>query len=168
MEAKQKIVLPLSVTSPADVSRLKRGAGDLANYLQQLTLQKEKAGQVGNEPLPKPRTGLLAEFADANDLNLSKVSDCRRAETLLTQLLVVAPVMHVSLASEPSSGFLQKITGWFRKNIDPLTLITVGLQPSLAAGCYLRTTNRYFDLSLRKRLLDQRGLLVDRLQELAQ
>lgn len=166
MEANQKIVLPPGVTSPADVSRLKRGAGDLADYLQQLTLQKEKTGHASNEPLPKPRTGLLAEFADANDLNLSKTSDCRKAETLLTQLLVVAPVVHVSLASEPSSGILQKITGWFRKNIDPLTLITIGLQPSIAAGCYLRTTNRYFDLSLRKLLLDQRGLLIDRLTEL--
>lgn len=162
-----KIVLPMALASPADVTRLRRGAGDLASYLQKLKLQQEKSGEA-SESLPRPHSGLLAEFASANDLNLSKINDCRKAETMLTELLTLAPVIHISFASEPSSGFLQKITDWFRVNVNPLTLITVGLQPSVAAGCYLRTTNRYFDLSLRRRLADKRELLINELSELAQ
>lgn len=155
-----KIALPEAVISPADVSRLRRGAGDLADYLNQMAIKN------GDEPLPKPRTGLLADFGAANDLDLSHVEDCRQAVNKLSQLQKLAPVVHISFAAEPSDAFMRKIAAWFRANINPLTLITVGLQPSVAAGCYLRTTNRYFDLSLRKHLIDSRGQLVERLEAL--
>lgn len=156
-----KIILPAGLMSPADVRRLRRSASSLADYLQQLKLKNS------DEPLPKPSTGLLADFAAANDLNLAKIEDCRQTVTLLTELEALAPVMHISFAKEPSAGVMHRITDWFRKNVHPLTLITVGLQPSMGAGCYLRTTNRYFDLSLRRHLLDGRGLLMAKLEELA-
>lgn len=159
--AEIKINLPLEIVSPGDVGRLRRGASDLADYLQQLKL-KNNDGQ-----LPQPRTGLLASFAAANQLDLSKIEDCRQVVNLLSQLHKIAPVVHISFGVEPSAQFMSKITSWFRANINPLTLLTVGLQPSVAAGCYLRTTNRYFDLSLRRHLLDGRGQLVDKLQGLA-
>lgn len=158
---RSEIILPIEVISPADVSRLRRGAGDFAEYLEQL--EHEKAG----ESLPKPRAGLLANFAAANDLDLSKIADCREAVNKLSQLQKLAPVAHISFANEPSNQFMQKITGWFRDNINPLMLLTVGLQPSVAAGCYLRTTNRYFDLSLRRHLQDRRELLINKLEEMS-
>lgn len=160
MALENKIVLPIGLISPADVRRLRRSANDLADYLRQLELKNS------DEPLPKPRAGLLAEFASANKLDLASVVGCQRAATLLTELSELAPIVHISFADEPSTGALQKILGWFRQNVHPFILINVGLQPSVGAGCYLRTTNRYFDLSLRRRLLDHREILVNQLLEL--
>ena len=38
---------------------------------------------------------------------------------------------------------------WFRAEAHPYVLLKVGLQPNIAAGCVIRTSNKYFDLSFR-------------------
>ena len=48
---------------------------------------------------------------------------------------------------------------WLRREIHPLVLMTVGLQPNIGAGCIVRTTNKYFDFSLRQDFANKRDLL---------
>lgn len=158
--AELEINLPEELVSPADVRRLARDAARLADVEQQIKLGGDVREGGGG-------SALLRKFAAANRLDLSKVEGCQQASKLLDRLVAEAPVVHISFASEASDDFIQKISGWFRKNISPLVLLTVGLQPSLAAGCYLRTTNRYFDLSLRQHLESSRGLLAEELEGLA-
>lgn len=158
MPAATKITLPPEVISPTDISRLRRSSRELADYLRQADLSGRNVSPPGNH--------LLSKFAEANSLDLSKVGDCERAGKLLDELSEIAPKIHISFAAEPSNKFMQKIAGWFRSNINPLTLLTIGLQPSVAAGCYLRTTNRYFDLSLRRHLLEKSQILIDKLEGL--
>ena len=76
-----------------------------------------------------------------------------------------APAIHMSFAADPSSGFTAKIVGWLRANIHPLTLLQIGLQPTIAAGCVVRTTNHVFDLSLRSKFAAQQQLLIDTLNK---
>jgi F0F1-type ATP synthase delta subunit len=66
----------------------------------------------------------------------------------------------MSFASEASPKALDKIVAWLRSNIHPQTLLQVGLQPTIAAGCIVRTTNRVFDLSLRTHLREQEPYLT--------
>ena len=60
--------------------------------------------------------------------------------------------------------FQQKLITWIRQQIHPYTLLQVGLHPSIGAGCIVRTTNKFFDFSLRHRFSDQRMLLISKLR----
>jgi hypothetical protein len=42
--------------------------------------------------------------------------------------------------------------------------MTVGVQPTIAAGCIMRTTNKYFDFSLRQDFEGKRDLLLEELK----
>ena len=49
---------------------------------------------------------------------------------------------------------------WLRREIHPVVLLTVGLQPSIGAGCIVRSTNKQFDFSLREDFLKKHDLLM--------
>jgi F0F1-type ATP synthase delta subunit len=60
---------------------------------------------------------------------------------------------------------MQKIVTWWRENIDPFVLVEIGLQPNIAAGCLVRTSNRQYDFSLRRRLQAKKADLAKYLEE---
>ena len=64
----------------------------------------------------------------------------------------------MSFSADPSVTFLTKLMTWLRQEIHPQVLLTVGLQPTIGAGCILRTTNRYFDFSLRQDFANKRTM----------
>lgn len=153
------MVLPLLVISPSDVSRLARELEGLSDYLHQAGLRK------GGDAVKLPRTSrMLDELANANDLNLLQAEDREKASTFLGQIAKSSPVVTMSFAAEPSSAFLAKVVTWLRQNIHNSLLLRVGLQPTIAAGFTLRTTNKYFDFSLRKHFDEQRPLLIEKLR----
>jgi F0F1-type ATP synthase delta subunit len=80
---------------------------------------------------------------------------------MLNEVLGHAPLLHISFASEPSTKALEAILVWMRANIHPQTLLQVGLQPNIAAGCVLRTPSKVFDLSMRSYLQKQESYLVE-------
>src|SRR5690606_10854194 len=77
-----------------------------------------------------------------------------------------APVIHISFPSEASPAFIAKILEWFRTEVHPHVVLHVGLQPELAAGCVVRTTNRMFDFSLRKRFEQSKKKLLESIEAL--
>jgi F0F1-type ATP synthase delta subunit len=68
-------------------------------------------------------------------------------------------VLHISFASEPTPKSVEPILEWMRNQIHPQTLLQVGLAPSIAAGCVLRTPNKFFDMSIRNHLQKQAHFL---------
>lgn len=151
--------LPNLVMTPADVSRLLREIEALDEYLRQSSLRV--AGQP-TEKLPKT-SRMLDEVATSNALNLLDADARTRMAAFLKELASHAPVVHISFAVDPSSAFLQKLVVWFRQNSGAPVLVRVGLQPAIAAGCAIRTPNKYFDFSLRQHLVKQRHYLRDAL-----
>jgi F0F1-type ATP synthase delta subunit len=71
----------------------------------------------------------------------------------------------MSFAIEPSSFMTQKIVSWFRKEVHPALMLHTGIQPTIAAGCVMRTSNKYFDFSLRQHLTASQGLLTKAIEE---
>lgn len=152
------LVLPSLVISPTDVSRLKRELESLSDYLHQASLRS------GGPATKLPQTSrLLDELATNNRLNFLHETDRQRALDFMQTLQASAPVITMSFATDPSSAFLMKVIVWLRKNIHPELLLRTGLQPSIAAGCTLRTANHYYDFSLRGRFAEQRPLLLAKL-----
>lgn len=155
----RKYVLPLLVVGPADVRRLMLEMERLEEFLQRASLNLKD----GEAKLPKT-SRILDSMVELNEADLLKPDDREGIRAFLTSLTQHAPVVHISFAAEPSAAFIGKIVEWMRLNIAHYLLVQVGLQPSIAAGCVLRTTNKLFDMSLRQYLRSNRGILLESLQ----
>src|SRR4029077_9840297 len=101
--------------------------------------------------LPRISRGLL-EMAELNGLNLLSQADRDKSSKLLQALVKTSPILHISFASEPSPTFVTTLITKLRQLIHPYVLVQIGLQPSLAGGCMVRTENKMFDFSLRQHL----------------
>jgi F0F1-type ATP synthase delta subunit len=151
----RQLELPTLVFGPVEVHRLQRELDALEEYLSQANI-REPGKQAA---LPKT-SRLLDALAGNNNFNLLLPEQRTQLMTFLTDVNKKAPVIHISLAADPSSAFTAKIVAWLRTNIHPHALLHLGLQPTLAAGCVLRTNNKTFDFSLRGRFHAQRDMLV--------
>lgn len=154
----EPIHLPTGVVSTGDARRLRRDLAELEETLQAVRLRT-------NAPVAKlPRLSRsLEEFASTNRLNFLLPDDRRHATVFMDAVLKKAPVLHISFASEATRKFTTELVLWLRANFDSEMLIEIGLEPNIAAGSVVRTTNRVFDFSLMKHLESKRGMLMERL-----
>lgn len=159
--AVRKMVLPGSVVGPVDLGRMLRELATLENSLMQLRLKPDSAPKL-------PKTSkLLDQAIELNKLDLLDPADFTKLQTFLSHTRECAPVLHISFGADPSPIFTQKLVQWLRQEVDPIVLLTVGLQPTIGAGCIVRSTNKYFDFSLREHLTKNRQQLITQLQELS-
>jgi F0F1-type ATP synthase delta subunit len=159
-DAKDKVFqLPLSVVSTIDVLRLNHEIETVDNFLVQAAMRK------GGEKVIMPRLSkMLEEVATQNNSNLLHEAERAQIKTILAKLKADAPVIHISFATEPGQKFLERLMTWLRGEIHPSVLLQIGLQPSIAAGCVVRTTNKYFDFSVRQYFTDNRPQLISQLE----
>jgi|JI10StandDraft_1071094.scaffolds.fasta_scaffold05294_5 F0F1-type ATP synthase delta subunit len=150
--------LPVSVVGPVDIGRLQREVESIDNFFQ--------AGRLkGDAEVKLPKTShLLDQLAEANGINLSEEDHRQLIAKYLTAVKTKAPRLHMSFSADPSTQFIEKLMVWLRREISPHVLLTIGLQPSIGAGCVVRTTSKYFDLSLAKNLTKQSNVLIERLR----
>lgn len=155
-----QIALPERLVSSVDMSRAIRELEAVDESLRQAELRKP------GEPTKLARSSsTLEELAKLNNIQLTDRAQREQLLEALRAFHIHAPRIHISLATEPSGAFIQKIAFWMRQNINPVILVEVGLQPTLAAGCQIRTSNKIFDMSLRHRFAENRHLLVDKINE---
>jgi F0F1-type ATP synthase delta subunit len=150
--------LPLLVVGPVDIGRLIRELEAVDETLHQTELRTKAHATE----LPKI-SQLMDQTVELNKLNLLQAADRQRLLDLLTLVKAEAPLLHISFSADPNAAFMEKLVAWLRREIHPLTLLTIGLQPNLGAGCIVRTTNKSFDLSLRQDFKDKRDLLMAKL-----
>ncbi len=151
----RRLELPIIIFGPIEVRRLQRELEALEDFLQQSELR-----QPGKQP-QLPRTSRLLEtLAGNNNLNLLVEAERATLKQFLQKVLADAPIIHMSFASDPSATFTAKIVAWFRTSVHPYALVQLGLQPTIAAGCVMRTTNKVFDFSLRNRFHGKREILL--------
>ncbi len=149
--------LPPQTISLGDLMHLKRELAALDDFIRQSELRS--LGHPLKTP-PKASTA-LNNYAALNHLNFLHAEDRQKGIDFLDFLSVHAPRAHISFASEPSAPTIHKIAGWFRDNIDPLLLLNIGIEPSIAVGFTLSTDNHYHDFSLRQHFSNQRDLLIE-------
>jgi hypothetical protein len=144
--------LPRSIVSPSDLKRVKRELDTINDSMLQMEIR-----QGGEEQAKLPKTSKqLDEVAELNKLNLLHKTDREHLTKLVEKLVDKAPVIHMSFSAEPSGEFLDGLTKYLRESFDQYILITIGLAPSIGAGCIVRTTNKFFDLSLKQTLLSHK------------
>lgn len=154
--SKVEFKLPLGVVSAADISRLVREVAGLDEFF--IAAKARKSG-TGLQP---PRlTRLLDQLSKDNQLNLLQAAHRQALSEQLQKLQKAAPALHISFAAEPPAKIVEHILAWLRENIHPHALLQVGLQPSIAAGCVLRTQNKVFDMSLQAHLEKEKAYLME-------
>jgi F0F1-type ATP synthase delta subunit len=148
------------IISPSDLKRARREVETVDDFLHQAGLRQ------GGKSVKMPQTSRLVEgLVSDSGTNLLQNTDRAQLISYLSDLVDHAPVLHFSFASEPSAAFMVKLIVWLRTNIHPQVLVHLGLQPSIAAGCVVRTANKQFDFSLTQAFEKQRELLVASLIE---
>lgn len=148
--------LPPMIVGPVDIGRLLRELEAIDELLLQQQLQDQEAKLAKTSKL-------LDELAGFNGINLLDAEDRKRLKEFLAAIKQRAPVIHMSFGADPSPAFTEKLMRWLRDNIHPLVLLTVGRQPDIGAGCWARTTNKYFDFSLSQRFTKSSELLIQQL-----
>ncbi|HEX4774750.1 MAG TPA: hypothetical protein VH234_04505 [Candidatus Saccharimonadales bacterium] len=152
-------ILPVLISSPADVGRLEHELNQIDETLTQLGLRAP-----GTE-VKMPKTSRLMDImVDQNKLNLLREEDRKELKQFLGIVKEQAPYMHISFGADPSVMFMEKLMTWLRQEIHPFVLVTVGLQPNIGAGCIVRSTNKQFDFSLGKTFMQKRELLMAKLK----
>lgn len=152
------IQLPISVVTKIDVGRLLREVQAIDNFLKQSAIR-----QPGTA-LKLPRTSkLMDDLLAYNQINALVEDDRNRLIHFLMEVYSRAPVLHMSFSADPTPYFVQRLMTWLRREIHPIVLIQIGMQPNMGAGCVVRTTNKYFDFSLRHRFNERREILAQRL-----
>ncbi len=152
------IHLPTGIVSTGDARRLRRDLAALEELLQAVRLRT-------NAPVAKlPRLSRsLEEFASTNRLNFLLPDDRHHAAVFMDYVLRKAPVMRISFASEATRKFTTELVLWLRANFDSEMLVEIGLEPGIAAGSVVRTTDKVFDFSLIKHLAEKRPMLMEKL-----
>ena len=158
-EAQQQFVLPILIFGLPEVRRLKLELEALEDFMRQ-SLIREPGRQPQLPRLSRMCEALVAE----NKLNLLLDADRKRLQLFLTNVASSAPTLHISFAADPSSAFTAKVVTWMRKQLHPHALLQVGLQPTIAAGCIVRTMNKEFDFSLRENLIKRENLLMEAIE----
>jgi len=151
--------LPMSVITNSDVGRLVRELETVDNLLNQSAIQ-QAGGQLQLPALSR----ILSEIVASNKLNIVNPEDRQKLAKLLKSVHDTAPVLHMSFSVDPSPLFLQRLMTWLRLQIHPHVLVQIGLLLNIGAGCTVRTTNKYFDFSLRQRFADAQPLLITKLR----
>jgi F0F1-type ATP synthase delta subunit len=152
--AEPAMVLPIAVVGRVDIGRLQRETEALLNFIQQSAIR-----QPGTQPKLPKTSRLLDEVIQNNKINILEENDCKQLLKFLQHVYRHAPVIHISFGADPSAMFTQKIVTWLRVEVNPLVLLQIGLQPNIGAGCIVRTTNKYFDFSLRHRFEEKKSVL---------
>lgn len=151
----ERLKLPIAVISEIDVARLLRELNGLNDFF--VSARIRTAGTAMQAP---KLSRLMDQLAKDNGINLLEEADRAKLLDGLKRVQAQAPKLHISFAADPSPKAMERIITWLRSNIHPQTLVQVGLQPSIAAGCIVRTPNKVFDMSLRSSLKKQEPYLV--------
>lgn len=156
---KPELVLPISIATKVDVGRLLREVSGIDEFLEQASIRQPGSSLA----LPKT-TKVVDDIVSTNKVNLLVDTERKALIDFLTEIREKAPEIHMSFSAEPSASFMQKLTTYLRENIHPHTLVQVGLQPTIGAGFMMRTTNKYYDFSLRTTLKAKHQVLIDNLR----
>jgi len=153
----ENLYLPNELITRQDLRRVGREASALLDVLQQAHV-RAKQGVKTTMPRVSP---ILEALAASNKIPLDNAQAVEGLVANIEAWQEAAVTFNFSFASSPSAAFLQKLVAWLRREITPLAVVQVGLRPSIAAGCILKVNSKTFDLSLGRRLNEQKSKLQE-------
>lgn len=155
-----ELLLPISVTGRVQLSRLVRELEEIENDIEAQKARDRKVAQK----IPAMSQG-LADCVELNKVDILKGAARMDLKRRLVRTKEKAPTIHFTFAVEADPRSLQQLVTYIRKEIHPQALISVGMQPGLVGGAFVRTPNHIHDFSLRALLKGKRNVITDALAE---
>ncbi len=156
-------ILPPNIVTKVDIARLITEMEQLDNDLVTRDAHFKSGVPITNQlTVSEP----LRDFLMANQLEIGSGAERTALIKRMREFKVKAPVVHITFAAPADLESLKKLAMWLRSNVHPQSILSVGLQPSLIGGAYVRTPNHVHDLSLRARLAGHRDLIVKEVEAL--
>ena len=155
-------IFPTSMMTVADLRRLVDEIESIDMSLTNEALRYQTTRQAPTTPITVSHQ--LSDFITANRLDLR---DTHQRTQLITDVRVLksaAPVVHMAFATTANTETLSKLVQWLRENVHPHAVVTIGLQPDLIGGVFMRTANKVFDFSIKTQLAHGRSLIVKELE----
>lgn len=156
-------VLPPSVVSKLDVSRLVTELEKVDSEMTSAAVRAKSGVTADTKPVLSEQ---LSQFLTQNEL---QIQESKIRSELVKQLRLLkdkVPTIHMTFAVTADRESLQQLALWLRTSVHPQAVISVGLQPGLVAGVYLRTPNHIHDLSLKAKLAGSRDILIKEVEAL--
>jgi hypothetical protein len=139
-----KLKLPRSLYS---VDQALAVAEELHQYSRGLG---QRGHGKASPPLSREATALLQELPAAQRDQAAAVESLREE---LERLAAQAAVVTLVVAASPSAALKQELTEWLRTNVRPILLVNFHVNPEIAGGMVIRSTNRIYDCSFRAALM---------------
>ena len=159
-----EFTLPPSVVTKLDVARLvsemERIDSDLTTRDAHIKSDIPVTEQISF-------TEQLADFLAVNNLEIGDSAQRMELITALRRFKVTAPSVHMTFASSADTESLRHLVVWLRESVHPQAIVTVGMQPSLIGGVYIRTPNHIHDFSMRAKLAGHRDIIVREVEALS-
>jgi F0F1-type ATP synthase delta subunit len=129
--------LPSSIYTTSQLRQLQR-------ELQQLTtLRSAKNVSLSN---------LMQDFAIANGIKKFDTVVAKKLLSYVDLAITSAPEISISLASMPNDEERGELVRWLRNAFGPQLMLHIIVQPTILAGCVLRTNKQVYDWSLQHAL----------------
>jgi|GEM_PF-505414 len=155
--------LPVTIITKIDLSKL---VSDFERVDDEMTTAGVRAKTGTAQSGTVVLSDTLKDFLVENQLRPTTSNDRQSLLKELRKLKDKVPILHMTFASPADTDSQQRLVKWLRDSVHKQAVISVGLQPSLVAGVYLRTPNKTRDLSLRGALKGQHDTLVTQLEAL--
>lgn len=156
-ETAVQYAFPPALTGRADLSRLLRELEVIDNDLESQRARATDKSQGYHLPT---MSQAMSDFLELNKVDMANDHARMQLTTNLRKLKDRAPVIHMTFATEADPQSLGQIVAWARKELHPQALISVGLQPSLIGGVYVRTPNHVHDYTIRANMKKSREILT--------
>lgn len=157
-------LLPPVLISRADLARLAREVESLENELEAQRV-RESADTASSHMPAMSRN--LNDFLETNKLDIADDQTRMALKERLRVMKDQAPIIHMTFAADADPDSLRQLVTWLRTEVHPQALISVGLQPSIVGGVYMRTPNHVHDFTLRSLLAGKHEAILHELEGLA-
>jgi F0F1-type ATP synthase delta subunit len=109
-----------------------------------------RGSKVDTKELSPAAADLLATLPAGQRDESPAIEELREG---LEELAATAAVITLVLAASPSAQLKQELTSWLRTNVRPRLLVNFHVDPEIAGGIVIRSTNHIFDNSFRSALI---------------
>jgi F0F1-type ATP synthase delta subunit len=144
-----KSSLPPNVYSPDHVRFC---IEELQAYATSLHKRERGARSVEELLLSPESTSLLQTLAADQQNQPLAITELTEQ---LAEFAEKAPTFGLTLSAPASHHLKEELVAWMRQNIEPRTLVEFHVNPDIAGGMLLRSTNKVYDCSFRQLLLDK-------------
>lgn len=165
-EPAKSFVLPKTVISRIDLAKLVREFEEVDSLLEMQKVRNHSSGQDQSKYVLPNISQALEDLLSLNQVDINNDQVRVLFKEKLGHVKDKAPIIHMTFACQAEPESLQYLADWIRQNIHPEALISVGLQPSLIGGVYIRTPNHVHDFSLRSHMQSKKGIILKLLEGL--